>query len=242
MSTESTSTPPTNGSRRAPVPFWAKAGLAILVVGSWLPLVLVAGARVSTSPQPRVQIAQDMLQQPKVTVQVASDVFADGRAMRPPVTGTVARGKLEADDHYYRGFSQRLDGQGKWQTTFFPGLPGRVALSEALLRRGQQRFAIYCAACHGLDGYGDGAVNQRAIELQESKWVPAASLHSDTVRGRPDGHIFNTITNGIRNMPAYGTQVSVEDRWAIVAYVRALQFSQAVPAQVLPAEKLGQLR
>jgi hypothetical protein len=85
-------------------------------------------------------------------------------------------------------------------------------------------------------------VNERAAELQEPKWVPAASLHSDVVKGRPDGHIFNTITNGIRNMPGYGSQVPVPDRWAIVAYIRALQLSQDAPASAVPPEKLQTMK
>jgi mono/diheme cytochrome c family protein len=125
---------------------------------------------------------------------------------------------------------------------FFDSLPSQVKLSPELLKRGQERFNIYCAVCHGLDGYGNGAVNARAVEKQEPKWVPAANLHSDTVRSRPDGHLFNTVTNGIRNMAGYGSQISTEDRWAIVAYLRALQLSQHAPATALPKEKLDSMK
>jgi mono/diheme cytochrome c family protein len=110
------------------------------------------------------------------------------------------------------------------------------------VERGQQRFNIYCAVCHGTDGYGNGPVNNRAVQRQEQKWVPAANLHSDVVRSRPDGHIFNTITNGIRNMAGYGSQIPVQDRWAIVAYLRALQLSQHAPASAVPAEQLNTMR
>ena len=85
------------------------------------------------------------------------------------------------------------------------------------------------------------AVNARAVEKQEPKWVPAANLHSDVVRGRPDGHLFNTITNGIRTMPAYGPQIPAADRWAIVAYVRALQLSRHAKASVLTADERAKL-
>ncbi len=105
-------------------------------------------------------------------------------------------------------------------------------MTQALVERGRDRFNIYCAPCHGLDGSGNGMVNQRAQELQEPKWVQPSNLTSDVVRARPVGHIYNTVNNGIRNMPGYGAQVPVEDRWAIVAYVRALQLSQAAPASV----------
>ncbi|HEX2971310.1 MAG TPA: cytochrome c, partial [Tepidisphaeraceae bacterium] len=140
-------------------------------------------------------------------------------------------------------FAQKWNGEtGKWETTFFADLPAQVKPTRELLTRGQERFIIYCAPCHGMDGYGNGPVNARAVELQEPKWVPAASLHSETVRGRALGHLYNTINNGIRNMPGYGAQIPAEDRWAIVAYVKALQFSQNAPAKVVPAEKLQSMR
>ena len=85
-------------------------------------------------------------------------------------------------------------------------------------------------------------MNQRAIERQEPRWVPAANLHSDLVRSRSYGHLFNTVTNGIRNMPGYGSQSSTQDRWAIVAYLRALQLSQHAPASAVPADKIDSMR
>lgn len=224
-------------------PSWMLAGLITLVVASWLPLALIARARFMTSDQPRIHIPQDMGTQPKYREQMASDVFADGRADRLPIPRTVGRGQLEEDDHYYRGFAQKWNPQKNlWDITFFSGLPAQVPLSPALLARGQERFDIYCASCHGLDGSGNGPINARALELQESKWVQPSSLHTDTVRTRPDGHLYNTINNGIRNMPPHGAQISVPDRWAIVAYVRALQLSQNAPANALPPDKLQTLR
>jgi mono/diheme cytochrome c family protein len=101
---------------------------------------------------------------------------------------------------------------------------------------------IYCSPCHGLAGYGDGMVAKRAEELQEGTWTPPSSMHSDLIRVRPAGQLFNTITNGIRNMPAYGQQISVEDRWAIVAYVRALQRSQAATVEDVPRDLRTSLR
>jgi mono/diheme cytochrome c family protein len=109
-----------------------------------------------------------------------------------------------------------------------------------MLLRGQERFNIYCSPCHGLTGAGDGLVSRRADALQEGTWVPPLTFHGDQVRGRPVGHLFNTITHGIRNMPAYGAQIPAEDRWAIVAYVRALQRSQnATVADVPPDLRAG---
>ena len=102
------------------------------------------------------------------------------------------------------------------------------------MHRGQERFNIYCLPCHGASGYGDGPVAQRAKGLQDagtdptaaSGWVQPQNLNEAKILSRPDGHIFNTITNGIRNMPAYDKQISVPDRWAIVAYLRAVERSQ----------------
>jgi len=151
--------------------------------------------------------------------------------MRPDPPGTVARGELDEDDAIYRG--KRGD---EWITT----IP--VPVTGALLARGRQRFDIYCSPCHGLAGYGDGMVAKRAEALQEGTWTPPSSFHTDLVRSRPVGHIFNTITHGIRNMPAYGPQIPVADRWAIVSYVRALQRSQNATVADVPPDLRAQLR
>jgi len=99
-------------------------------------------------------------------------------------------------------------------------------------------FAQKCSACHGDDGYGSGMVSTRSAEIGMP--INAASFHTDVVRGRPNGHIFNTITNGIRTMPAYSAQIPAEDRWAIVAYVRALELSQNAPANVAAGDGKGE--
>ena len=116
-----------------------------------------------------------------------------------------------------------------------------LPVNKTAATSGQQMYSNYCAPCHGLDGYGHGPINERAQELQvksEAQWSPAADLHGDTIRGRADGHLYNTINNGIRNMPGYGAQIPVADRWAIVAYLRALQLSQHAPADSVPPGKL----
>ncbi len=223
-------------------PFWLIACLIGLVVLSWVPLVLVANARVTLKSKPRIHLIQDMDNQPRLNTQAASPLFADGRSMRPPVAGTVARGMAAVDDHYDRGFTLARDKQGQWQITYFDRLPARLRVDERFLLRGQERFNIYCAPCHGLDGYGNGPIHQRAIENEHAAWVPPTSLHSDAVRGRPDGHLYNTIRNGIRNMPAYGPQIDPDDRWAIVAYVRALQRSQHATLDDVPPQERGKLR
>ena len=223
-------------------PFWMIAMFLVLVVVSWIPLVVAARRRVSLSESPPLHLVQDMDNQPKYKAQHHSVVFADGRADRPPVPGTVARGKLAADDHYDRGYATSLAGDGKIQVSFFKGFPKQVKVDQALLDRGQQVFNVYCTPCHGMGGYGDGPVNQRAIDLRDPKWVQAASLHDANVKARPEGHLYNTINVGIRNMAGYGSQIQVPDRWAVVAYVRALQLSQDAPPDAVPAEKRASLK
>jgi mono/diheme cytochrome c family protein len=217
-------------------PFWLLAVFLILVVVSWLPLVVAARRRVSTSESPRIHLVQDMDNQPKYKAQHTSPIFADGRADRPVIPGTVARGEVVGEDHYVHGFKRTP------KVEFFSGYPRQVEVNERLLKRGQVVYGIYCSPCHGLDGYGHGPVNERALELNEPKWVQAASLHADVVKRRPEGHLFNTISVGIRNMPGYGGQIAVNDRWAVVAYVRALQLSQDAPASAVPVEKLNGLK
>jgi mono/diheme cytochrome c family protein len=213
------------------VPRWLQYTVVVLVVLSWVPLVLIMKARHSTSTKPRIHIIQDMDNQLKYKAQARNRLFADRRAMRPPVPGTVARGTLDEDDSLYRGTAD--DG-------FVEEIP--VPITMQLMERGRERYEIYCAPCHGLAGYGGGMVSKRAEMLQEGTWTPPASFHTELVRGRPAGHLFNTITNGIRNMPAYAPQITVDDRWAIVAYVRALQRSQSAPVDDVPPELRAQLR
>jgi mono/diheme cytochrome c family protein len=110
------------------------------------------------------------------------------------------------------------------------------------MARGRQRFGIYCTPCHGQVGEGDGMVAQRAASLAEGTWVPPSNLTEDRIRVMPVGEIFNTITNGIRNMPAYGAQVPAEDRWAIVLYVRALEKSRGASIADLTEQERGSLR
>ncbi|HPS79276.1 MAG TPA: cytochrome c, partial [Thermoanaerobaculaceae bacterium] len=113
-----------------------------------------------------------------------------------------------------------------------------VVVVDGLKLRGRQRYEIYCSPCHGLSGFGDGPVSKRAEALAEGTWVPPSSLHTDQSRGLALGQIFDTIFHGVRNMPSYGAQIDVHDRWAIVAYVRALQRSQhASLGDVPPAER-----
>jgi mono/diheme cytochrome c family protein len=143
----------------------------------------------------------------------------------------VARGELREDDHFYRGI---VDGQ--WATSF----PEQMELSEPeaamrAIRRGKQRFEIYCRPCHGDNGSGHGMVNERAMAVgaQATGWNQPTDLTQDTIIRLPHGQLFNTITYGIRTMPAYGAQIPTLDRWHIVLYLRALQRSRKTTVEDL---------
>lgn len=219
------------------IPKWAIYALVIMVPTSWVPLAMVAYYRAIPHRQPRIHIFQDMDNQPRLNTQAASATFADRRAMRPPVVGTVSRGHLQADDAYDQG-KVRVDGKWEYVTEY----PGQVTVDGVLLSRGRQRFDIYCAPCHGASGYGDGMVHQRARELGATAWIQPTNLHTDDLRGRPLGDLYNVIRWGRRNMAAYGSQIPTDDRWAIVAYVKALQLSQHAATEDVPADKRAQLR
>lgn len=215
----------------------------VLVILALIPPALIARTRAVPSDKRRIHLIQDMDNQSKYKPQHVNTIFADDRAMRPPVAGTVARGELNLDDHYTRGVVGAPASAGRapepqWATT----MPKQVPLTMDLMRRGQERFAIYCQPCHGLGGHGDGIVHKRANELMlsgvnQTAWVAPKSLHEQAIREQPVGQIFNTITSGIRTMPAYEAQIPIDDRWAIVAYVKALQRSQHAKIEDVPADQ-----
>jgi mono/diheme cytochrome c family protein len=213
------------------MPRWVLYVVVIFVALSWIPFALIARERSTKHPYTRMLILPDMVKQQKYKAQRTNALFADTRADRRAVAGTVAHGQMKDDDGFYLG---KVGGQ--WITA----MP--IEVTDVGMRRGQQRYNIYCAPCHGLTGAGDGMVAKRADFLAEGTWTPPSSMQDPTVRSRPVGHLFNTITNGIRNMPAYGSQIPEADRWAIVAYVRALQLSQHAPASEVPAEIRSGLR
>jgi mono/diheme cytochrome c family protein len=159
------------------------------------------------------RLRQDMATQPKNRPLSPSDFFHDGRSERPLLENTVARGSLEND--------QLLIAK---DSNAFP-----LPVDEALLERGQQRFGIYCTPCHGLQGDGNGMVALRGM-----KHPP--SYHIDRLRESPNGYFYDVITNGFGQMYGYAAQIPPRDRWAIVAYVRALQLSRHARASDLPAE------
>jgi len=189
--------------------------------------LLLAGCRGMISSKPPVHPNLNMDFQEKFEAQELNPFFADRRAMRPPVPGTVPRGLLKEDTPFY--FGKTADG------AYVERIP--VAVTPELVKRGQERYNIYCAVCHGQAGDGQGIIMRGNYG-----YTPAPTFHDDRLRNVEDGYIFDVISHGVRNMPAYGHQIPVADRWAIVAYVRALQRSQHATAADVPEEVRAQLQ
>ena len=184
----------------------------------FLLLLLVSGCR------------RDMQDQPKMKPFRGTTFFGDGMSSRQPIEGTVARGFLRTDTAYFTGKKtpatqgQAAQGQvqaGQAQANSFPDdvetFPFPV--TREMVDRGRQRYDIFCSVCHGLTGNGDGMIVRRGFRR-------AASFNDDRLRQAPVGHFFDAITNGWGAMPSYASQIPVQDRWAIIAYIRALQLSQ----------------
>jgi hypothetical protein len=166
----------------------------------------------------------NMRNQPRYDPLEPSTFFPDQRSARPPVVGSVARGTMEQDQEYYTG--RTPDG------LLIEEMP--VELSLELLQRGQERYNIYCTPCHGIDGYGQGMIVQRGFP-------PPQSFHTDRLRGAPDGYFYDVITNGFGRMFDYSYRIQPEDRWAVVAYIRALQLSQFATPEDVPPDQRQQL-
>lgn len=223
-------------------------GLAALLL---IPPVLIARARVTTSSDPRFHIYHGMEFQPKRKTQTTSELFEDGRSMRPPVPGTIARGDLELDTRYHRGL-EPLDEmprnaenplnneQEASEPSWVQDLPLKV--TTELMQHGQERYNIFCSACHGLGGAGDGLVTQRALELEQGTWVKPIALYEKSIAEQPVGKLYNTITNGVRKMPGYASQIPPRDRWAIVLYLRALQRGKNATIEDVPQDIRPSLR
>ena len=150
----------------------------------------------------------------------------------------VAAYAMPADDKPAEGAAAAAQPKSVMDTT--PWLKANpLTVDEALLKKGQEQFGIYCSVCHGVNGRGNGLINQRAQKILAATWVPPSSLHQDILYADkyPDGKLFSTITNGIRKMPGYASQIKAKDRWAVVAYVRALQQSQNASLDLVPDDK-----
>ncbi len=208
-------------------------GLIIVAVMSVVPFALAAKARYTKSDSTRIHLIQDMDSQPKYKAQRENPFFADNRADRPAIDGTVAVGEAHEDDKFYKG----REG-GTWTRTF----PSEIALNDATMDRGRQRFGIYCTPCHGQIGLGDGMVAKRADSLAQGTWIPPTNMTQDYLRLMPVGQLFNSISNGVRNMPGYAAQIKTEDRWAIIMYVRALQRSRNGNVNDLPPDARASLK
>jgi mono/diheme cytochrome c family protein len=186
---------------------------------------LATGCVGAESGEPPIVGIRNMYNQPRYDTQERQPFFADQRSMRPQVDGTVSR-EMERSMALATG---RSASGGAWIKEMDRRVPARNGGVEAMMRRGKDRYDIYCAPCHSVSGDGKGMVSRRAAALGASGLI-APSFHDDRLRHIPDGQLFATITNGVRNMPAYAHNLPVDDRWAIVEYVRALQLSQAPAA------------
>jgi len=166
---------------------------------------------------------QAMSDQPKRKPFQQSSFFADGRSSRVPVAGTIPQGGLRLDDHFHRGLS---GGE------FAPQFP--AAVTAETLRRGRERYDIFCSPCHDRMGSGRGMIVQRGYR-------PPPSFHLDRLRQAPPGYLFDVVTRGLGAMPGYSEQIPAADRWAIIAYLRALQLSHQARTADVPPEELERL-
>jgi mono/diheme cytochrome c family protein len=179
---------------------------------------------------------RDMQDQPKMKPYRSSTFFVDGLSARPPVEGTVPRGYLRTDSALFTGKKNKTVAGATAAPSPSPtnqtaqaganAYPDDVdtfpfPITEDTVRRGQQRYDIFCSVCHGKTGYGDGMIVRRGYRR-------AASFHDDRLRAAPVGHFFDAVTNGWGAMPSYASQIPVQDRWAIISYIRALQASQNI--------------
>jgi mono/diheme cytochrome c family protein len=166
---------------------------------------------------------QDMHDAPRYDPLEASTFFPDGQAARPFVVNTIARGQLREDDHLYLG---RVNGE---LANVFP-----MPVTAAVMARGQERFNVFCSPCHGPTGAGNGMIVQRGFRAPPS-------MHEERLRTAPVGYYFDVMTNGFGAMQDYASQVPVSDRWAIAAYIRALQLSQRATMDDVPADRRAEL-
>jgi mono/diheme cytochrome c family protein len=224
-------------------------GFLLLSLLFTIALVAVFGFRGQKSTGSPLEVFPDMVRQMKVRAQAPLAFFADGRGSRPPVPGTIPIGyempKPETiatpatavavpPTHPRLGFSAGTDyyDTGKMGDRWGTGVP--IEVTPALMERGRQRFNITCAMCHGATAAGNGVTKQYGL-------ATVVTLQDERIRKMPDGEIFNTITNGKNTMMAYGPNITVADRWAIIAYLRALQRSQNSAIADVPEQNRAEL-
>lgn len=199
--------------------------MRILVTGLLTALLLV-GCRGTQSDAPPIHPNLNMDFQERFDPQAYNPLFENKAATRKPPTGTVARGLLRDSSELYQG--RRPDGE------YVERIP--VAVNRKVLERGQKKYNTFCTPCHGKSGKGNGVIMRG-----DYGYTPASSYHIDRLRRATDGYLYDVIANGVRNMPSYAQQIPVRDRWAIVAYVRALQRSQNAKAENLPASVVARI-
>jgi mono/diheme cytochrome c family protein len=167
---------------------------------------------------------QDMQNQPKIFPQRGSVMFDDGRGARPQIVNTVARGQLHEDSYFYTGVVQGANGYREERNE----LPAEIPLTLDVLKRGQERYNVYCTPCHSRVGNGLGEIVQRGYK-------PAGNFHDQVRTAQPLSHYFFVMSNGYGAMPDYSMQLTPADRWAVAAYIRALQLSQAASQSDVPS-------
>lgn len=261
-------------------PGWLRMAALLGAILLLLPPVVIFRSMGMTNRAPRLHFMPDMDWQDKFKTQTVSPklnddkfLFADERAMRSPVAGSIARGQLDADTEMYQGIKKDYtpavsistargpvrtslgpnqdeqdpspDAAAEDVSMFITEFPDGIEVTQEFLERGQERFNIYCTACHGYSGNGNGLVNARALALAatgKATWTTAKSLNDPLVKDpekNPIGRIFDTITNGRATMGPYRDQIPTRDRWAIVAYVKALQETGIKPLVVVDEEEGG---
>ena len=184
--------------------------------------VSILGLRGSKSTKPPLEVFPDMDRQPRLKPQAESAFFLDRRVDRPRVPGTVARGQFIEDEYLATGKDDKQFGRG------FP-----VPVTYELMALGREKYTIFCAVCHGESGNGNGIT-------KSYKMAATPSYHNDRLRDMPEGEILNTISNGKNNMGPYASKLRIQERWAIVAYLRALQRAQNATVEDVPLEMRGE--
>jgi hypothetical protein len=190
----------------------------LLVVAT---VLSVAGFRGGLSRKPPLEIFPDMKRQPKLRPQKPSEFFADETTSRLPVPGTIPSGALLEDSPVSTG---RVPGTTNWVEI------NPLPVGAELLARGRERFTIYCSPCHSAAGDGNGIATKYGM-------LRAGNLHDPRIVRMPDGEVFNTVTVGKNLMPAYASQVVVTDRWAVIAYIRALELTRLGTVEDVPAQQ-----
>ncbi|MES2614273.1 MAG: cytochrome c [Bdellovibrionota bacterium] len=185
---------------------------------------VLSGCRGDKSSAPPVLLIRNMVEQTSYGPQSKNEFFKDKKSTRAAVAGTVAEGEANTNSRLYKGVEENTS--SLWVKQF------PIILTEEVLKRGQDRYNIYCTACHGYTANNDGLATQAA-----GGSIRPANLHDSQFIEMPVGKIYNAVTNGVNNwnMPGFAEQIDVQDRWAVVAYVRALQASRLATAKDVPA-------